>query len=318
MRTPVGDQGLSGLISGAVRVRAGDRVRAGTRGRIRTGIAVRGGGRRAGTGVGVTVLRRIQINGMEIRIGYGLRSRFHLGIRGRRGIESRGVICVSAGGIGRGVGGHGHFGGCRRLRRSGERCQLIGRLGSDRVTTELVLQCNLISYLESLTQSQDDLRRLVLQTERRRFVRLNGKFNCSRNNIQWERKKGFLSILQYRYLPSSARKTRDKSACGSSDPSWCTRSEWDRRRPGRRNGYCESRVRKLAPVALVVRKIHFYVFYEREREGKREKKEPYVGQRVEKTNATIRDCQRNVRGDSGFSKGLLQLLYRLFRRLSAA
>lgn len=162
MRTPVGDQGLSGLISGAVRVRAGDRVCAGARGGIRTGIAVRGR-RRAGTGVGVTVLRRIQINGMEIRIGYGLRSRFHLGIRGRRRIESRGMICVSAGGIGRGIGRHGHFGGRRRLRRrSGERCQLIGGLGSDRVTTELVLQCNLISYLESLTQSQDDLCRLIL------------------------------------------------------------------------------------------------------------------------------------------------------------
>lgn len=70
----MGDQRLSGLISGAVQVRAGDRVRAGGRGGIRTGIAVRGGRRRAGTGVGVTVLSRIWINGMEIWIGYGLRS----------------------------------------------------------------------------------------------------------------------------------------------------------------------------------------------------------------------------------------------------
>lgn len=72
MRTAVGDQGLSGLISGAVQVRAGDRVRAGARSGIRAGIAVRGGRRRAGTRVGVTVLRRIWISDMEIWIGYGL------------------------------------------------------------------------------------------------------------------------------------------------------------------------------------------------------------------------------------------------------
>lgn len=115
----MGDQGLSGLISGAVRVRAGDRVRARTRGRIRAWIAVRGG-RRAGTGIGVTVLSWIWINGMEIWIRYGLRSRFHLGIRARRGIESRNMIRVPADGIGCGIGRQGHFG--RRLRRSGERC----------------------------------------------------------------------------------------------------------------------------------------------------------------------------------------------------
>lgn len=70
----MGDQRLSGLISGAVRVGAGDRVRARGRDGIRAGIAVRGGRRRAGTGVGVTVLSRIWINGMEIWIGHGLRS----------------------------------------------------------------------------------------------------------------------------------------------------------------------------------------------------------------------------------------------------
>lgn len=72
MRTAVGDQRLSGLISGAVQVGAGDRVRAGRRGGVRTGIAVRSVRRRAGTGVGVTVL--IWINGMEIWIGNGFRS----------------------------------------------------------------------------------------------------------------------------------------------------------------------------------------------------------------------------------------------------
>lgn len=51
MRTAMGDQRLSGLISGAVQVRAGDRVRAGGRSDIRAGIAVRSGRRRAGTGV---------------------------------------------------------------------------------------------------------------------------------------------------------------------------------------------------------------------------------------------------------------------------
>jgi len=45
MGTAVSDQGLSGLISGAVQVRTGDRVRARTRGRIRAGIAIRGGRR---------------------------------------------------------------------------------------------------------------------------------------------------------------------------------------------------------------------------------------------------------------------------------
>lgn len=50
---------------------------------------------------------------MEIWIGYGLRSRFHLGIRARRGVKSHRVIRVPTGGIGRGIGRHGHFGGRR-------------------------------------------------------------------------------------------------------------------------------------------------------------------------------------------------------------
>lgn len=88
MRTAVTDQRLSGLISGAVRVRTG------TRGEIRARVAVRGG-RRAETGVGVTVLRRVRINGMEIWIRYGFGSRLHLGIRARcAGTESRGMIRV--------------------------------------------------------------------------------------------------------------------------------------------------------------------------------------------------------------------------------
>jgi len=106
----MGDQGLSGLISGAVRVRAADRVRARARDGIRAGVAVR----RAGTArVRITVLR-IGLR-MGIRIGYGFRSR--LRPETRRGIEGE----ISAG-IGRGIGRHGHFYGRRRLGRPGECC----------------------------------------------------------------------------------------------------------------------------------------------------------------------------------------------------
>lgn len=114
----MGDQRLSGLISGAVRVRAGDRVRARARGGIRAGIAVRRDGHCAGTTrVRVTVLG-IQINlHMGARIGYGFRSRLHLGIR--RGIEGESVILAR---IGRGIGRYRHFRGSRRLGRPGKRC----------------------------------------------------------------------------------------------------------------------------------------------------------------------------------------------------
>jgi len=50
---------------------------------------------------------------MEIWIRYGLRSRFHLGIRARHGIEYHGMIRVTTGEIRRGIGRHGHFGGRR-------------------------------------------------------------------------------------------------------------------------------------------------------------------------------------------------------------
>jgi len=49
-----------------------------------------------------------------------------------------------------------------------------------------------------------------------------------------------------------------------------------------------------------------------------DRKGPYVGQRVEETNATVGDRQRDVGGDPRLPEGLLELLYRLFRRLGAA
>jgi hypothetical protein len=62
----------------------------------------------------------------------------------------------------------------------------------------------------------------------------------------------------------------------------------------------------------------------RERERERttfyvlSRKRPYVGERVEETHATVGDRQRDVGGDPGLPEGLLELLYRLFRRLGAA
>lgn len=65
-------------------------------------------------------------------------------------------------------------------------------------------------------------------------------------------------------------------------------------------------------------KSHLYIDFLQVLKLSMEKREPYVSQRVEETHATIRNRQRNVRGDSGLAKGLLQLLYRFFRRLGAA